>query len=203
MTIPFLDIPSAVRILKKGGVIAYPTETVYGLGCDATRPEAVQRIFDLKGRDSQSPISVLIPSKEVLSDYVEEIPPIAETLIEKFWPGPLTLVFRAKPLFPSELLAEGHTIALRVSSHPVGLQLTQALGLPLTTTSANKSGQAPARSSKEVQAIFDQLDGMVDGGVLPPAKGSTIVDVTVDPPKIVREGEVLREDLMIFLRKVT
>ena len=195
MSIPFLDIPSALRILKSGGVIAYPTETVYGLGCDATRAESVKRIFDLKGRDSAAPVSVLIPSVESLSEFVEEVPPVAKKLIEKFWPGPLTLVFKAKPIFPAELLAEGNTIALRVSSHPVGLQLSQGLGLPLTTTSANKSGHPPARSSDEVQEIFEDLDGMVDGGILPPAQGSTIVDVTVDPPRIVREGEISIEDL--------
>jgi len=194
--IPLLNIDSAIEILKNGGIIAYPTETFYGLGCDATRPQSVKKIFDVKGRETKAPISVLIPSFERLRDYVQDIPALAQRLIQKYWPGPLTLIFRARDgVFPHELLAGGETIALRVSPHPIARQLVQALGLPLTTTSANRSGDPPARSLEEVRRYFTEIEGVIDGGTLPPAQGSTILDVTVDPPKVVREGEISREEL--------
>jgi L-threonylcarbamoyladenylate synthase len=193
--IPVLDVPSAVKVLKQGGVIAYPTETFYGLGCDATRPEAVQKLFELKGRSADNPIPVLIHSRETLLYWVRDVPAGAETLMDKYWPGPLTLIFWAKGGLPTELLAGTGKIALRISSHPLARSLTQDLGLPLTTTSANRSGSLPARSVEEVRVYFQNIEGVVDGGVLPPSKGSTILDATVDPPKILREGEISRKTL--------
>ena len=196
MVIPLLEIPKAIEILKKGGVIAYPTETVYGLGCNATRPESVKKIFEAKGRGGQVPISILISSAQALPNYVQDIPPVALKLIQKYWPGPLTLIFKARQgVFPPELLAGGETIALRVSPHPIARQIVQALGLPLTTTSANKSGQPPARSVEEVRSSSLEIDGVIDGGILSQAQGSTILDVTVDPPRVVREGEISTQDI--------
>jgi L-threonylcarbamoyladenylate synthase len=193
--IPVLDVPSAVRILKRGGVIAYPTETFYGLGCDATLPKAVQKLFELKGRPADNPIPVLIHSREALPYWVRDVPEGVEALMEKCWPGPLTLVFWAKEGLPGGLLAGTGKIALRISSHPLARSLVHGLGLPLTTTSANRSGSPPARSAEEVRNAFQNIEGIVDGGVLPPSRGSTILDVTVDPPKILREGEISREAL--------
>ncbi len=207
MSIPLLDVSTAVQILKSGGIIAYPTETVYGVGGDATKLEVVEKVFELKSRESRKPISVLIESADKLPLYVREIPEISKTLIENFWPGPLTLVFWVKEgVFPNELLGGGKKIALRVSSNPLAQKLVKGLGSPLTTTSANLSGDLPAHSAQEVQNCFDvqtllsinlergqridKLDGIVDGGALALSKGSTILDVTVDPPKLIREGEI-------------
>ncbi len=194
-----LDIPSAVQILKKGGIIAYPTETFYGLGCDATNFAAIQKIFELKGRDEKNPLPVLIDSVEKLPLYVREIPLFAEKLIQKFWPGPLTLVFWAKEgCFPEELLAGTQKIALRISSHPLAQKLTKGFGLPLTTTSANRAGEIPARSAEELKKYFSNIDGVVEGGELLPSKGSTILDVTCKSPKVLREGDILKIELQKY-----
>lgn len=194
------EVLEAVEILKRGGVVAYPTETVYGLGCDATNERAVKKLFSIKGRSEKNPIPILIGSKEDLADYVREIPDVAKRWIEDFWPGPLTLVFRAAPKFPAALLAGTGKVALRVSSHPVAGQLARGLGLPLTTTSANRSGQAPARSADEVRKTLVGVDAVVEGGELIPSQASTLVDVTEDPPKILREGKIGREELFKLLQ---
>jgi L-threonylcarbamoyladenylate synthase len=194
--IPTLDVSSAVEVLKKGGIIAYPTETFYGLGCDATRAESIKKLFEIKGRSSKVAIPVLISDVEKLPLYTREVPRVAQTLIEKFWPGPLTLVFLAQELFPKELLAETGKIALRVSSHPIARELCQRLIFPLTTTSANPSGKAPAKTSKEVKNYFDNIDGIIEGEDLSSSKGSTIVDVTCDPPKILRQGDLSLEEII-------
>ncbi|MFO1520040.1 MAG: L-threonylcarbamoyladenylate synthase [bacterium] len=198
--IPTLNILEAVEALKRGGVIAYPTETFYGLGCDATSADAVRRLFEIKGRALDVAIPALLDDPKKLSQYVEEIPEVAKTLMRKYWPGPLTLIFRAKGLFPKELLAGTGKIALRFSGHAAARELAQALGLPLTTTSANPSGLNPARSAEEVRAFGLKLDGIFDGGLLPPAKGSTILDVSIEPARLVREGEISKQELSTFLK---
>lgn len=191
-----LDISTAIPILKQGGVIAYPTETVYGLGCDATNPRAVQKLFDLKGRDSKVPIPVLIGELSQLPLYVEEIPESAKKLIQKFWPGALTLIFQAKNIFPEELLAKTGKIAIRISSHPIAQELTKKFALPLTTTSANRSGQPAASTPEEVEKYFkNEIDGILSGGELLASQSSTILDVTFDPPKLVREGTISLKEI--------
>jgi len=193
LTAPLLE---AVDILKRGGVVAYPTETVYGLGCDATNEKAVRKLFKIKGRPEKNPIPVLIASKDELPIYVLDVPAVARAWIEDFWPGPLTLVFRAASKFAPSLVAGTDKIALRVSSHPVAGELVRQLGLPLTTTSANRSGQAPARSAQEVGRALEGVDAVVDGGELIPSPASTVVDVTFDPPRVLRVGEISEEELM-------
>ncbi len=193
-----LDISTAIPILKQGGVIAYPTETVYGLGCDPTNPKAVQKLFDLKGRDSKVPIPVLIGELSQLPLYVEEIPKSAKKLIQKFWPGALTLIFRAKNIFPEELLAKTGKIAVRISSHPIAQELTKKFALPLTTTSANRSGQPAASTPEEVEKYFNnEIDGILSGGELSASQSSTILDVTFDPPKLIRAGVISLEEIHI------
>ncbi len=191
-----LDVLTAIAILKQGGVVAYPTETFYGLGCDATNPKAVQKLFDLKGRDSKVPIPILIGEFSQLPLYVEEIPPSAEKLIHKFWPGPLTLIFRAKEIFPEELLAKTGKIAIRISSHPIAQELTKKFALPLTTTSANRSGQPAASTPEQVENYFkNEIDGILNGGELSASQSSTILDVTFDPPKLIRAGIISLKEI--------
>ncbi len=201
--IPIFQIREAVELLKKGKVIAYPTETVYGLGVDATNAKAVQKIFDLKGRADQSPISILISSFEMLAQCVKPFPMRAQELMDQFWPGPLTLVFEAKEkFFPEELLASTGKIGIRMSSDPLAQQLCKEFGLPLTTTSANPSGKAPATSVQEVQKYFSEskiLNGMIDGGEKNSKQASTVLDVTSEPFKIIREGKITKSKLKGYL----
>ncbi len=182
-------IAEAVRILKKGGVIAYPTETFYGLGADALNGQAVKRVFLIKGRDFSNPLPVIIGEKRDLERYVEAIPAAARSLIERFWPGGLTLVFRASQEIPPDLTAGTGKIGIRLSSHPVAAHLAAAMGNPITATSANPSGAAECSSIQDVFRILgEKLDAVVDGGKTPGIAGSTIVDVTVAPPAVLREG---------------
>jgi len=188
--ISILQIQEALQLLKKGQVIAYPTETVYGLGADATNVKAVQKIFDLKGRSDQAPISVLIHSLEILPKYVKPFPMRAQELVDQYWPGPLTLVFQAKEnVFSKELLAGTGKIGIRISNNPIALKLCQEFGLPITTTSANPSGKNPAHTTQEIQKYFSDsslLSGLIDGGTRKSKEISTVLDVSSEPFKIRR-----------------
>lgn len=202
MNIPILQIKDAVSLLKKGAVIAYPTETVYGLAADATNAKAIQKIFDLKGRSDQNPISILISSFEVLAGCVKPFPMRVQELMDKFWPGPLTLVFQAKEnVFPKELLAGTGKIGIRMSSDPVAQQLCKEFGLPITTTSANPSGQRPAHTVQEIQKYFGDstLNAVLDGGKRNSKTVSTVLDVSAEPFKIIREGKVSFTQLKGYL----
>lgn len=192
---PFSPSPSVVGriidILKHGKVIAYPTETFYGLGADACNPAAVDRIFDIKGRDQKNPIPLIIGNLEMLQGLVLEIPPNARKLIEKFWPGPLTLVFSAAPLVNRALTGGSGKIGIRLSSNPLARKLSEGISGPLTATSANLSGAGECVSAAQVVlGLNDRISTVVDGGETPGGKGSTVIDITVDPPKIFREGVV-------------
>lgn len=201
--IPILQIQEAIESLKKGEVIAYPTETVYGLGADATNPKAIQKIFDLKGRSDQFPISILIHSFEVLPKYVKPFPMRVQELIDQFWPGPLTLLFQAKEnVFPQALLAGTGKIGIRVSSDPVALKLCQEFGLPITTTSANPSSKNPAQSAEEVHSYFlnsPLLKGCIDGGERKSRTVSTVLDISIEPFQIIREGKIRATQLKGYL----
>ncbi|HTZ40105.1 MAG TPA: L-threonylcarbamoyladenylate synthase [Syntrophales bacterium] len=182
-------IDEAVAILKSGGVIAFPTETFYGLGADARNEAAIDKIFDIKGRDFSNPILVVIGEAGHLDAFAEGIPSSARKLMEKFWPGPLTILFSASPSVSPKLTAGSGRIGMRLSSHPIARELSKRLGGPLTATSANLSGAAECSSAAEViSQLGGKLDGVVDGGYTPGGKGSTIVDVTVSPVKVLREG---------------
>lgn len=193
----------AVEILRAGGVVAYPTETFYGLGVDAFNPEAIKKIFAIKGRFFSQPLLVLIPGQDYLPRCVNEVPEVARRLMERFWPGPLTMVFFASPQLPSILTAGTQKIAIRISSHPVAQALTSMLNGPLTSTSANISGDQSLATAKEV---FSDLGGMIDliidGGKTPGQMPSTIVDVTFSPPQLVREGVVPFSEILTFLESI-
>jgi len=190
------NFAQAIEALKCGDLIVFPTETLYGLGADALNENAVERVFALKGRDPGKPISVLIGNRNMLSVLVQEIPPQALKLIHEFWPGPLTLVLPARKDIPKPLISRSGGIGIRISSHPVATQIVQALGRPLTATSANPSGREPARSLAEARHYFqDRVTVYVDGGVLTSKNGSTVIEVTGRSIKIVREGEIPASDI--------
>lgn len=173
-----------------------PTETFYGLAADALDETAVDRVVALKGRDPESPIAVIVAGRDMLESLVEEVPPAAERLIERFWPGPLTLVFRGKKGLPGALLNREGGIGIRVSSHPIARTLSRALGRPLTATSANPSGKEPARSLDEAKIYFSgRIRCFIDGGRLDGTRGSTVADVTHGPLEILREGEIEAAEL--------
>jgi len=181
----------AVRLLRDGGVIAYPTETFYGLGADAGNETAVRRIFSIKGRDFRNPIPLIIGDERILPLYAAEIPKAATQLIKALWPGPLTLIFSTAPRVNRLLTGGTGKIGLRLSSHPVASSLARSLDGALTSTSANVSGEVECSSAAEVMdRIGDRIDLIVDGGATAGKAASTIVDVTVDPPVILREGAV-------------
>ncbi len=184
-------IDEAVAILKSSGVIAFPTETFYGMGADARNEAAIEKIFGIKGRDFKNPILVVIGDLRHLDTFAAEIPEAARTLMARFWPGPLTLVFRASPSVSPMLTAGSGMIGVRLTSHPVATELSRRLGGPVTATSANLSGAPECSSADEVISQLEgRLDGIVDGGRTPGGKGSTIVDVTSCPPKLLREGMI-------------
>ena len=184
-------LAEAVRVLREGGVVAFPTETFYGLGADARNETAVEKIFRIKGRDFLNPLPLIVANDRDLIPLVEEIPEAAQVLMNAFWPGPLTLVFRASSSVPPRLTADTGKIGIRVSSHPVARFLAAGLAGPLTATSANLSGGPECSSADAViRALGDLPDAVIDGGATPGGAGSTILDVTLFPPRILREGAI-------------
>lgn len=193
-------ITQATQCIKQGGLIAYPTETVYGLGVDPFNQQALQNLFAAKGRDAQKAIIVLIRGKVDLPFLITDIPPIANTLINTFWPGPLTLIFNANPKLPKELLGGRNTIALRHSSAPIAQSLVETLGGPLTSTSANISGQPPAQTAQEVKSqLGKHLDLIMDGGPSPHANPSTVLNLATEKPTILREGLISEQELQPYI----
>ena len=184
-------ITKAVHILEEGGVIAYPTETFYGLGADGHNETAIDRIFHIKGRDSNNPLSVIIGDMSILRNLAQEIPEVAARLMETFWPGALTLVFRASQNVSPRLTAGSEKIGIRISSHRIATALAKALQQPITATSANHSGASECTSAHEViECIGHQIDVVIDGGLTAGGAGSTIIDITSNPPVILREGAI-------------
>ena len=186
-----------VDALKRGGVIVFPTETFYGLGADAFNETAVERIVSLKGRNPENPIPIIIANRKMLEQVVTEVPAVAKKLIDRFWPGPLTLVLPAEKNLPAPLLNRDGRVGVRISSHPIAIRLARELGHPITATSANPSGKAPARTIEEAGAYFSgKLEIFLDGGRLGGRKGSTVVEVSSRGVlRIIREGEISSQEL--------
>ena len=182
------EIEKGVTILEKGGVIAFPTDTVYGLGADAFNSRAVERIYEIKNRPRHQQLPLLIADTSILTAMAGEIPGIAWFLAERFWPGGLTLVLPKADYLPA-YLAPGHSIAVRVPNHPICLTLIQHLGNPVIGTSANISGQPAALTADEVgQQLGEKIDFIINGGKCPGGKESTVVDVSSQEPVILRQG---------------
>jgi L-threonylcarbamoyladenylate synthase len=182
------EIEKGVKILQKGGVIAFPTDTVYGLGGDAFNSTAVERIYEIKNRPKHRQLPVLIADVERLTTLANPIPEFARFLARRFWPGGLTLVLPKADLVPA-YLAPGPTIAVRIPNHPVCLTLIRHLGNPIIGTSANISSRPSVLTADEVeQQLGGKIDFVIDGGKCPGGRESTIVDVTCEPPIILRQG---------------
>ena len=190
-------IEEAGHIIKGGGLVAFPTETVYGLGGDALNKESSQKIYVAKGRPSDNPLIVHICKWEDLEKIVKKIPESAKALANAFWPGPLTLVMKAKPgvLAPS-VTAGLSTVGMRMPDHPVALQLLRALKKPLAAPSANRSGKpSPTKAAHVAEDLNDIIPYIVDGGTTGIGIESTVLDVTHEPPVILRPGGVTKEML--------
>ena len=189
-------LKQAAEIIAGGGIVAYPTETFYGLGADATNEKAIENIFAVKGRNFKNPISLIIGQADDINPLVQDVPQTAKKLMAALWPGALTIVFSAADIVSPLLTAGSGKIGLRVSSHPIAMGIVQKLKRPLTATSANLSG-APecTRASEVAEQIGDKIDAIIDLGDTPGTAGSTIVDVTCRPPVILREGAISRKNI--------
>lgn len=187
----------ALEVLRRGGVIVYPTDTVYGVGCRIDDEAAVRRIFTLKGRALTEPLPVLLADPADLDVYGTQLVAAARRLAALYWPGPLTIVVRRSPRMPALVAGGGETIGLRVPGHPVPRALIRELGVPLVGTSANTSGAPPPATVQQVVFdLGDRVDLVIDGGRCPLGQESTVVDATGDPPRVVRQGALaLREPL--------
>ena len=193
-------IEKTAQIILGGGVVAFPTETFYGLAADARKERALQKIFKIKDREEQKPLLLLIADRSWVPGLARNVSPLAESLMERFWPGPLTLVLEALPHLPAILTADAGRVGLRVSSHPLAQSLAQAVGRAITGTSANLSGQASISTAQGVfRALGGKLDAILDGGKTAGGLGSTVLDVSAIPPRIIREGVISRGELAPFL----
>lgn len=200
MTATATDIEKAAGVLRAGGLVALPTETVYGLGANAEDPAAVSRIFQVKGRPPSHPLIVHIAGADHLDDWVQDVPATARLLADRFWPGPLTLVLRRGDRVPLEATGGLETVAVRVPDHPVALALLSAFGGGVTAPSANRFGSVSPTTADHVRAeLGDGVDFVLDGGPCQIGVESTIVDVTGEMPAILRPGGVTREDLEAVL----
>ena len=195
------DSPKIVAsVLNSGGIIIYPTETLYGLGALAVDEESVNNIFSIKGRIHGNPIPILVRDKEMLSEYVV-VTDEANRLIEKFLPGPLTLVLKEKKNLPHFISAGTGNIAIRISRHAFVRRLFDFLSKPITSTSANISGRENLLSFDEIYETFkSKVELIVDSGNIPRSKGSTVIDLTVKPALLIREGDISGDELKRFIK---
>jgi L-threonylcarbamoyladenylate synthase len=185
-------LDAAVEVLLQDGVVAFPTETFYGLAAAAFSPGAIARVFSVKGRPGTKPVLVLVDSIAMAESLAHEISGTARALMTAHWPGALTLVLRARPSVPDSLTGRTATIGVRWPSHAVAVGLVRRLGGPLTAPSANPTDAPPPRTAQEVLAYFDgALDLVLDGGTTPGGAPSTVLDVTVNPPRVLRPGAVV------------
>ncbi|MSP37972.1 MAG: threonylcarbamoyl-AMP synthase [Deltaproteobacteria bacterium] len=190
------NIADAVAALARGDVIVFPTETLYGLGADALNFAAVEKVFQLKGRDPNNPFPVLVSDRAMLNKLVAEVSPLAEKLIAGFWPGPLTLVLPARKDIAPPLVNSTGGIGVRISSQPIANEIVRMLGRPLTATSANPSGRPGAQTLEQARNyFFGKIELFVDGGELNSKTGSTVAAVAENKIKIIRAGEIGREKL--------
>jgi len=181
--------------VSSGGVIVYPTDTIYGIGCDAFNSAAVDKVNSIKRRGSGQPLLVLIPGVDWVQRLAAEIPPCCEPLMRRFWPGPLTLILRASEFAPRWVMGNSSSIGIRWAKNPFLQALLDEVGGPIVSTSANVSGGAPLLEPKKGhQELLQQVDMVVDGGPLA-GKESTVLDLSGDLPKLLREGQTTRSNL--------
>lgn len=189
---PSLDcLREAVALLRKGGLVVFPTDTFYGVGADPLCPEAIKRIYRIKKREVSKPILIVIPNSHQLETLTTDVSEQARSLIKQFWPGPLTLLFSAHPALPSILVGETGKVGIRIPDHPVALALLHQWGGALTATSANLSGESsPVTTQAMRQSIRTDVDLILDAGPTVGGQESTIVDLTLKPPRLIRKGRI-------------
>ena len=194
------SIAVAAGIIRSGGLVAYPTDTVYGIGAHAFQAEAVEKVFEAKGRAGARAIPLLIADVGQLELVATDIPPLAWRLIDRFWPGALTLVLFRSPAVPDIVSGGGPTVAVRQPGHPVPLALAAAVGAPIAGTSANRSGEPNAVTAGEVmRQISGRIDLLLDGGRCPGGIESTVLDLTRTVPVVIRAGAVPVDDIEAVL----
>jgi L-threonylcarbamoyladenylate synthase len=197
-------IQHAAGVLRDGGLVAFPTETVYGLGANAQDPAAVSRIFTAKGRPAHNPLIVHVADQDQARQLAGEWPAVAGLLAKRFWPGPLTLVVRRRNVVPDIVTAGGPTVALRVPAHPVALALIKTAALPIAAPSANRSSKvSPTRAAHVLRGLKGRINLVLDGGPTPGGIESTVIDVTVTPPRLLRPGPIAANDLEAVIGPVT
>ena len=198
---------SAAEIICAGGLVAVPTETVYGLAGNGMDEKAVEKIYEVKGRPAIKPLSLMVASPEEIGRFAVEVPDAAKTLAEKFWPGPLTIVLKANPDIPEIVRAGGDTIGLRCPDHALTLQALREAGVPFAAPSANLSGAPSPKTAGDVLKVFDGvIDAVIDGGASTLGRESTILDMSKKPYRVLRQGalpeesisEALAENMHIF-----
>ncbi len=191
------DIETAAEILRAGGLVAVPTETVYGLAGNGLDSEVIEKIYEVKGRPSVKPISLMVSGSNAINDLCEKVPVVVQTLTDRFWPGPLTLVLRAKTLVPEILRAGGETVGLRCPRQPQTLALLERLDYPLAVPSANPSGEPSPHNAQQVMDYFGgKIEAVIDGGESELGLESTVVDFSRTPYRILRQGSLPAEELM-------
>lgn len=199
--------PNAVRdaaaILRRGGLLGIPTETVYGLGADALNEDAVSRIFLAKGRPQDNPLIIHVPDASWLESYCRDVPPAAYRLAERFWPGPLTMILPRRDIVPLQTTGGLETVGVRCPNHPVTLAIIEAAGVPIAAPSGNTSGRpSPTTAAHMIEDMDGRINGIVDGGPCTVGVESTIIDLTVTPPRLLRPGGLPLESLRQVLGEV-
>ncbi|MGQ0810569.1 MAG: L-threonylcarbamoyladenylate synthase [Nitrospiraceae bacterium] len=193
-------IHAATQVVADSGIIAFPTESFYGLGVNPMDAQAVARLCSIKSRPSGKPILVLIGDPGQLSSLISQIPPAARVLMEQLWPGPLTIIFPASNLLPGMLTGDTGTIGIRLTAHPLTAAVLRRVG-PLTGTSANRSGEPPGQTPEEVQAqLGSEIDLILDGGRSPGGVPSTVIDAR-SPVRFIREGRVSKHEIQEALSR--
>ena len=183
------EIGPAADIIRRGGLLGIPTETVYGLGANGLDPAAVRRIFEAKGRPQDNPLILHVPAMDWLERYCKHIPAAAYTLAERFWPGPLTMILERREMVPDVTTAGLDTVGMRCPDHPVTRAILAAADLPVAAPSGNTSGRpSPTSAADMLEDMDGKIDGIVDGGPCSVGVESTIVDLTVMPPRLLRPG---------------
>ncbi|MDI6814507.1 MAG: L-threonylcarbamoyladenylate synthase [Dehalococcoidales bacterium] len=190
------QVKRGISILKQGGVVAFPTDTVYGLGACANIRQAVERVYRVKERPQDMALPLLLAHTPQISEVANYVPQIAWLLANKFLPGALTIVLYRSNSVPDIITAGGRTVAVRIPAHPIPVALAEGLGAPIVGTSANLSGKPSLLTADEVYSqLGDKIDLVIDGGQCPGGRESTIIDVTGEVPVILREGAISREEL--------
>ena len=198
------EIEAAAVVIRRGGLLAIPTETVYGLGADALNEEAVRNIYEAKGRPSDNPLILHVPGPEWLERYCRQVPQMAYDLAEAFWPGPLTMILNRDPVVPDRTTGGLNTVGVRCPNHPVTLAIIDAAGTPVAAPSANLSGRPSCTNAPDVlEDMEGRIPAIVDGGPCQVGVESTILDLTVTPPQLLRPGGLPLEALEAVVGKIT